>query len=55
MATKCKHQFQGHKDGVTCMKCGLKMTPAQYQAFLNPTKDESSEKQDEQKEGAKNG
>lgn len=50
MATKCKHQFQGHKDGVTCMKCGLKMTPAQYKEYLKPT-----EKTDEQKEGAKNG
>lgn len=26
----CNHKFQGHKDGVTCLLCGLKLTPDEY-------------------------
>lgn len=31
----CNHKFRGHKDGVTCMICGLNMTPDEYQEYLN--------------------
>ena len=27
---KCNHKFQGHKDGVTCLLCGLKMSGREY-------------------------
>ena len=30
----CNHKFQGHKDGVTCLLCGLCMTPDEYRAYL---------------------
>lgn len=40
---ECKHQFQGHKDGVTCMKCGLKMGVEEYLNYLN-SKEEVKEK-----------
>lgn len=36
----CKHKFRGHKDGVTCLLCGLQMTPAEYAEFLTPAKPE---------------
>lgn len=26
----CNHEFQGHKDGVTCLLCGLKMSGREY-------------------------
>ena len=27
---KCRHVFQGNRDGVVCLKCGMKMTREQY-------------------------
>lgn len=27
---KCKHQFQGHADGVTCLLCGFRLTQNEY-------------------------
>lgn len=47
MAAKqqCKHEFYGHKDGVTCKKCGLKMAADEYFASLKP----QQEKQEENK------
>ena len=44
-AKQCKHEFQGHKDGVTCMKCGLKMSAKAYQEYLTP-KDETKPKEE---------
>lgn len=32
----CNHKFQGHKDGVTCLLCGLSMNPDEYREYLNP-------------------
>lgn len=32
----CNHKFQGHKDGVTCLLCGLTMTAAEYVEYLKP-------------------
>lgn len=40
----CNHKFRGHKDGVTCMICGLNMTPDEYQEYLNPSAPEAPEK-----------
>ena len=31
---KCDHIFKGHAEGVTCMRCGLRMTTAEYMAYL---------------------
>ena len=34
----CKHVFIGRADGVHCTRCGLKLSPAEYAAGLNPPK-----------------
>ena len=31
---KCDHVFKGHAEGVTCMRCGLRMTTGEYMAYL---------------------
>ena len=31
---ECDHVFRGHADGVTCMRCGLRMTTDEYMAYL---------------------
>lgn len=31
---KCDHIFKGHAEGVTCMRCGLRMTTDEYMAYL---------------------
>ena len=31
---ECEHIFKGHADGVTCMRCGLRMTTDEYMAYL---------------------
>lgn len=41
---ECNHKFQGHKDGVTCLLCGLKMTAAEYAKYLTSPKDEKPRK-----------
>lgn len=48
-AKQCKHLFQGHKDGVTCMKCGLTMSPKAYQEYLKPKEDKKDETKQEDK------
>ena len=30
----CNHVFKGHAEGVTCMRCGLRMTTDEYMAYL---------------------
>ena len=30
----CEHVFRGHAQGVTCMRCGLRMTTDEYMAYL---------------------
>ena len=30
----CEHVFRGHAEGVTCMRCGLRMTTGEYMAYL---------------------
>ena len=29
----CEHVFRGHVDGVTCMRCGLRMTTDEYMDY----------------------
>ena len=31
---ECEHVFMGHAEGVTCMRCGLRMTTDEYMAYL---------------------
>ncbi len=31
---ECDHVFRGHAEGVTCMRCGLRMTTDEYMAYL---------------------
>lgn len=31
----CKHEFTGHENGVTCNKCGLNLSIAEYRDFLD--------------------
>lgn len=30
----CNHVFIGHAEGVTCKRCGLRMTTDEYMAYL---------------------
>ena len=39
----CNHKFRGHKDGVTCLLCGLRMTPEEYAEYLRPSAPEEPE------------
>ena len=42
---ECEHVFNGHADGVTCMRCGLRMTTDEYMAYLGtPEKPEAPKK-----------
>ena len=42
---ECEHVFKGHADGVTCMRCGLRMTTDEYMAYLGtPEKPEAPKK-----------
>ena len=41
----CEHVFRGHAEGVTCMRCGLRMTTGEYMAYLGtPEKPETPKK-----------
>lgn len=31
---ECEHVFKGHAQGVTCIRCGLRMTTDEYMAYL---------------------
>ena len=31
---ECDHVFMGHSEGVTCKRCGLRMTTDEYMAYL---------------------
>lgn len=39
----CNHKFQGDKDGVRCLLCGLRMTPQEYAEYLHPSAPEEPE------------
>ena len=40
---KCDHVFKGHAEGVTCMRCGLRMTPDEYMAYLGTPEEPKEE------------
>ena len=40
---KCDHVFKGHADGVTCMRCGLRMTTDEYMAYLGTPEEPKEE------------
>ena len=40
----CKHEFEGHADGVTCLLCGLNLTTLEYRDFLKNGEVPSSDK-----------
>ena len=39
----CDHIFRGHAEGVTCMRCGLRMTTDEYMAYLSTTEEPKEE------------
>ena len=49
---KCDHVFKGHAEGVTCMRCGLRMTTDEYMAYLG-TPEEPKEEPNEEPEAPK--
>ena len=48
----CDHIFKGHAQGVTCMRCGLRMTTDEYMAYLG-TPEEPKEEPKEEPEAPK--
>lgn len=50
----CKHEFKGHADGVTCMKCGKTMTHSEYVRSMKRkgVKNETVRKSDGVSDGA---
>ena len=48
----CEHVFRGHAEGVTCMRCGLRMTTDEYMAYLG-TPEEPKEEPKEEPEAPK--
>ena len=40
---KCDHIFRGHADGVTCIRCGLRMTTGEYMAYLGTPEEPKEE------------
>ena len=41
----CEHIFRGHAEGVTCMRCGLRITTDEYMAYLStPAEPEAPKK-----------
>ena len=39
----CDHVFRGHAQGVTCMRCGLRMTTDEYMAYLGTPEEPKEE------------
>ena len=39
----CEHVFRGHAEGVTCMRCGLRMTKHEYMAYLGTPEEPKEE------------
>ena len=39
----CNHVFMGRAEGVTCMRCGLRMTTDEYMAYLNAPEEPKEE------------
>ena len=55
----CEHIFRGHADGVTCMRCGLRMSTDEYMAYLGTPEEPEAPKKPKrarkQKEEPKHG
>ena len=49
----CKHEFMGYKDGVTCLKCGLKLGVQEYRDFLQQEEVKEPKKKPSTRKGAK--
>lgn len=49
----CKHEFMGDKDGVTCLKCGLKMGVREYHDFLQQKEAKEPKKPSTRRKGVK--
>ena len=45
----CEHVFRGHAQGVTCMRCGLRMTTDEYMAYLGTPEEPKEEPKEESK------
>ena len=39
----CNHVFMGHAEGVTCKRCGLRMTTDEYMAYLGTPEEPKEE------------
>ena len=39
----CNHVFMGRAEGVTCMRCGLRMTTDEYMAYLGTPEEPKEE------------
>ena len=39
----CNHVFMGHAEGVTCMRCGLRMTTDEFMAYLGTPEEPKEE------------
>ena len=39
----CEHVFRGLAQGVTCMRCGLRMTTDEYMAYLGTPEEPKEE------------
>ena len=39
----CNHVFIGHAQGVTCKRCGLRMTTDEYMAYLGTPEEPKEE------------
>ena len=39
----CNHVFIGHAEGVTCKRCGLRMTTDEYMAYLGTPEEPKEE------------
>lgn len=34
----CNHKFQGDKNGVKCLLCGIRLTTKEYLVYIHPKK-----------------
>ena len=51
----CEHIFKGHADGVTCMRCGLRMTTDEYMAYLGTPEEPEAPKKPKRTKKPKEG
>ena len=51
----CVHEFVGHTGGVTCKRCGLRMSVDEYRKYLHPKEKETAVKKPKQTRNRKMG